>query len=195
MARIIPPRLKKGSPEAMAWAARMQAARRKKARIRQAGLRTEKRFFGPRGIFTKAGHPTQVPNPGEQWHEGAARTAGDYSARSKEPTERAFFKGMERAHRDSANAARRLKMNIGNSRTRKNPLAIFGVGNPPKKIHTGIAGVIYSRCMEIRAEKTKFKPGLYRHPFSRKAGVQILALDNGDLLVHSTAGINLWEPI
>jgi hypothetical protein len=141
-------------------------------------------------------------NPGAAWHEGMAQTAGAYGKRSREPLERAMFKGIEVAHKDSAGAARALKMNRERviprqrvRRTRRNPLAVFGVANPPKRISTGIAGVVYSRCLEIRAEKTKFKPGLYKHPFSRSAGVQILALDNGDLLVHSTRGVNLWEPV
>lgn len=59
-------------------------------------------------------------------------------------------------------------------------------------VSAGIAGVVYNRCVELRAEKTGYKPGLYRHPFSKKSRVQILALDNGDLLIHSQAGIKLW---
>lgn len=59
-------------------------------------------------------------------------------------------------------------------------------------ISAKIEGVVYNRCLEIRAEKTTHKPGYYRHPFSRRSGVQILALDNGDLLIHSTRGIALW---
>lgn len=145
-------------------------------------------------------HDPMPRNPGAAWHTGMARSAERYATESREPLEKAMFKGIEVAHRDSATAARRLQMNTPKLRTilprhRHNPLAVFGVGNPPKKITVGIAGVVYSRCLEIRAEKTKFKPGLYRHPFSRKAAVQILALDTGDLLVHSTRGLNLWEPI
>jgi hypothetical protein len=72
-----------------------------------------------------------------------------------------------------------------------NPITI--VGNPPRSIRANIAGVIYNRCLEIRAEKTgSWKPGLYRHPFARASKVQILALDNGDLLIHSAAGKKLW---
>ena len=172
--------------------------------------------------------PPSQSNPGEEWHKGMASVARRYYQQTKEPIERAMFKGVEVAHVDSGKAARRLKMNreqervIRPSRTirkhrtvrpgegrfpmsalysgkktrpRKNPLAVFGIGNPPRSVHATVEGVVYSRCLEIRAEKTKFKPGLYRHPFSRKAGVQILALDTGDLLVHSTRGVNLWEPI
>lgn len=76
----------------------------------------------------------------------------------------------------------------------RNPLAVFGFANPPQRINTGIAGVIYNICHEIKAEKTGVKKGLYRHPFSRKSGVQILALDNGDLLIHSTRKVRLWKP-
>lgn len=243
MSRFIPPHPKKGSAEAKAWGAWMQAARQKKVSIRGAGLRTEKQFFGPSGVFAKAGHrahlmhskkrPTEKmnlealsrltgksvaevmallkaggsvfssqrgngpsENPGQAWHEGMEHVAARYSRLAKEPLEKVLFKGIEVAHRDSATAARRLHMNRRPvRRTRKNPLAVFSVGNPPKRISTGIAGVVYSRCLEIRAEKTKFKPGLYRHPFARSSGVQILALDNGDLLVHSTRGVNLWEPM
>lgn len=122
-------RLVKGSPEARAWAARMRKARK----IRKAGRHAERKFFGPRGILTRA-------------------------------------------------------------KARKNPLAVFSLGNPPKRINAGIAGVVYNICHEIRAEKTGFKKGLYRHPFDRKSGVQILALDNGDLLVHSTRKVRLWKP-
>lgn len=145
----------------------------------------------------------QKKNPGEAWHRGMETTARRYSGAATEKLEKALFKGVEVAHHDSALVARKMGMNrtrerkipAPRRRTRKNPLAVFGLGNPPKKINACIAGVIYSRCLEIRAEKLKYKPGLYRHPFSRKSGVQVLALDNGDLLVHSTRGVNLWEPI
>jgi hypothetical protein len=192
----------KGSPAAKAWALRMLKARMAKASIRTAGRIVEKQFFGPKGIFAMAGHVKHLEkNPGARWHEGMAQAANTYGRRSREPLEKAMFKGIEVAHRDSAGAARALKMNrervipSRRRRTNHNPLAVFGVANPPKRISTGIAGIVYGRCLEIRAEKLKFKPGLYKHPFSRKAGVQILALDNGDLLVHSTRGVNLWEPV
>lgn len=86
---------------------------------------------------------------------------------------------------------------------KENPVAVFGVGNPGKRkkvqknppgtVSARVMGVIYHHCMEIRAEKTGWKPGFYRHPFKRRSGVQILALDNGDLLIHSTKGVKLWE--
>jgi len=139
-------------------------------------------------------------NPGKAWHEREASYAHDYVRESKDPDEKVFYAGVESAHRISASAAHKLKMNpkkerVIRPRHSKNPLAVFGVGNPPKRVSIGVAGVLYSRCLEIRAEKLKYKPGLYKHPFTRKAGVQILALDSGDLLVHSTAKVNLWKPV
>jgi hypothetical protein len=66
--------------------------------------------------------------------------------------------------------------------------------NPPRSVHANIEGIIYNRCIEIRAEKTGYKKGFYKHPFSRGSQVCIYALDNGDLLVHSKAGVKLWQP-
>jgi len=140
-------------------------------------------------------------NPGEAWHRGEASAAHRARRSTSDADESLFFSGVETAHTLSASAAKALKMNTRPERTlppariRKNPIGVFGIGNPPKSIRATVAGVVYSRCLEIRAEKTKFKPGLYRHPFARKSGVQILALDNGDLLIHSTRGVNLWGPV
>lgn len=139
-------------------------------------------------------------NPGESWHEREASYAHDYVRQSKDPDEKVFYAGVESAHRISASAAHKLKMNpkkerVIRPRHSKNPLAVFGFPNPPKSVNVSVAGVLYSRCLEIRAEKLKYKPGLYKHPFTRKAGVQILALDSGDLLVHSTRRVNLWKPV
>lgn len=78
---------------------------------------------------------------------------------------------------------------------KKNPLAVYSLGNPPKRVSAKIEGVIYNRCLEVRAEKTgSFEPGLYRHPFNPKSHVQVLAVDNGDILLHSTNGTKLWRP-
>lgn len=312
MARHIPPHPAKGSPEAKAWAAKMQAARkkkagaRKKACVRESGRKLEEEFFGPGGEVQRsfyaglqkerrehpekfiAGIPRQNSigrndwerekryieaerwkplgkknvmafsrttgslfqilqkearewrvlyrtfltagaspalslgtyksldlaliaanrqandwarkNPGEAWHKGMEQAAWKYGRESREPLERAMYKGVEVAHRDSATAARRLGMNPRKERTipprvRKNPLAVFGLGNPPKRINAGVMGIVYSRCHNIQAEKVHYEPGFYEHPFTKKAGVQILALDSGDLLVHSTRGVNLWEPV
>ena len=183
----IPRRIVKGSAEALAWGKKMRE-------IRRAGKKTERAFFGPRGVFAKAG---QKKNPGEAWHEGMEHVAARYGLDARTHEEKLLFKGVEVAHRDSKKAARRLKMNPRIPKTclmRKNPLAVFSLGNPPTRINTGIAGVVYNVCHEIRAEKTGYKKGLYRHPFSRKSGVQILALDNGDLLIHSTRKVRLWKP-
>lgn len=134
-----------------------------------------------------------------------------------------FFHGKEVAHTESELAASAMKMNplavftVGNPgrphgkfrscvkqvkkslkkyRRTGSPEAICGAAlneNPPDHISANIQGIIYHRCLEIRAEKTGWKPGLYRHPFSRRSGVQVLALDNGDILIHSAHGKRLWK--
>lgn len=79
-------------------------------------------------------------------------------------------------------------------RPNKNPLAIYGLGNPGSPVKARVAGVIYNRVHEVRAEKTGgFKPGLYRHPFTKRSKVCMLALDNGDILIHSQTGARLWK--
>jgi hypothetical protein len=76
---------------------------------------------------------------------------------------------------------------------KRNPITL--VGNPPKRITANVAGVLYNRCLEIRAEKTLGRhKGLWYHPFKRDSDVQILALDTGDLLIHSRSGKFLWRP-
>lgn len=54
------------------------------------------------------------PNPGAKWHDGAAQVAAYRGKQLREPIEKALYKGMEVAHRDSAQAARRLGMNPAN---------------------------------------------------------------------------------
>jgi len=80
----------------------------------------------------------------------------------------------------------------------KNPITVVGLANPqdnpPRSINANIEGIIYNRCIEIRAEKTGYKAGFYKHPFSKGSQVCIYALDNGDLLIHSKAGVKLWQP-
>jgi len=147
---------KKGSPEAFAWARRMQAARRK-------GVKR---------------------NPGAVYHEAEAvaeEATERRAARKGKVTQAAFHRGKAAAHRQSEAKARELHMN---------PIAVFG--NPGQRISAKVEGVIYNRCIEIRAEKTTHKPGYYRHPFNKKSRVEILALDNGALLIHSRAGERLW---
>jgi hypothetical protein len=243
-------RFAKGSREALAWGKKMRE-------LRRAGKKTEREFFGPRGVFAMAGHKEHLKrnpkkkqgmlilketlangqeviivqvaprrfhvgkdgefqggydtldeakqlvtffkslgkdNPGAEWHEGMEHVAARHSRDAQTKEEKILFKGVEIAHKDSKQAARRMRMNHVSRPLRKNPLAVFGFANPPARISTGIAGVVYNICHEIRAEKTGVKKGLYRHPFSRKSGVQILALDNGDLLIHSSQGKRLWKP-
>jgi len=68
------------------------------------------------------------------------------------------------------------------------------LSNPLRSVSANIEGIIYNRCIEIRAEKTGYKAGFYKHPFSKGSKVCIYGLDNGDLLVHSKAGVKLWQP-
>lgn len=82
---------------------------------------------------------------------------------------------------------------VPGERPKKNPITV--VGNPPTRINTAIAGVLYNRCCEIRAEKTSKTnlAGLYYHPFLERSKVMVLALDNGDILIHSQVGEKLWK--
>jgi len=79
-----------------------------------------------------------------------------------------------------------------------NPITVVGLANPQdnpsRSVHANIEGIIYNRCIEIRAEKTGYKKGFYKHPFSHGSQVCIYGLDNGDLLIHSKAGVKLWQP-
>jgi len=127
-------------------------------------------------------------NPGEAWHAGKMEEAERSERAVKKPSLKDFYHGKATAHFESALAERAAK------RTRKNPIAVFGLGNPPKEIHANVEGIVYKRCLEVKAEKTgKWQRGLWKHPFSRKSQVCILALDNGDLLLHSIAGVKLWK--
>ena len=87
----------------------------------------------------------------------------------------------------------------GQDKTFKRPPGIYGSTrlkpNPPARINTTVAGVLYNRCVEIRAEKTAAGKlnGLYYHPFLERSKVCVLALDNGDILIHSQAGKKLWK--
>lgn len=127
-------------------------------------------------------------NPGEAWHMGKMEEAEYSEKHVKKPSLKDFYHGKATAHFESALTERAGK------RTRKNPLAVFGLGNPPKEIHAKIEGIIYRRCLEVKAEKTgAWQKGLWKHPFSKKSQVSILALDNGDLLLHSAVGVKLWK--
>ena len=123
-------------------------------------------------------------NPGAAYHEAEAvseEVTERRAAKKGKVTQAAFHRGKAAAHRQSEAKARELKMN---------PIAVFG--NPGQRVSAKVEGVVYNRCIEIRAEKTSHKPGLYRHPFAKKSRVCILALDNGSLLIHSMAGERLW---
>lgn len=76
---------------------------------------------------------------------------------------------------------------------RENPITV--IGNPPDEVRANVAGVMYNRVHEVQAEKTgahKHK-GFWYHPFKGKSDVQMLALDSGDILLHSKAGKKLWK--
>lgn len=77
------------------------------------------------------------------------------------------------------------------NRTGKPVKVILDKENPPKEICSAVEGTIYNRVKEVRAEKTVFKKGLYKHPF--KKGVKMLGLENGDIVLHSTTGKPLWS--
>lgn len=163
-------RPKKGSPEAYRWAEKM---RKHRERIRAAGKRTERAFFGKGG-------PLEVKNPSQGWHEEAARIAEKYSKQAASAIEKTLYKGMQVAHEDSARAAKAFKTK---DRVKKNPLAIY---NPPD-----IAGIIYKNAIEIRAEKMGGNlKGFYKHTFG--PNVQILGLTNGDVLIRHKHGKRLW---
>lgn len=67
--------------------------------------------------------------------------------------------------------------------------------NPPKRITANVEGVVYDDVHEVFAEKTGAHDlqGTYRHPFNRGSKVKMLALDNGGLLLQSSAGKKLWR--
>lgn len=127
-------------------------------------------------------------NPGEAWHAGKMEEAEQSEKRVKKASLKDFYHGKSIAHFESALEER------ARSKTQKNPLAVFTLGNPPKSINATIAGIIYKRCLQVRAEKLgKFQSGLWKHDFDKASEVHVLALDNGDILLHSVRGIRLWE--
>lgn len=127
-------------------------------------------------------------NPGESWHAGKMEEAERSERNVKKSSLKDFYHGKAIAHFESALEER------ARTKTRKNPLAVFGLGNPPNHVSAKVAGIIYRRCVEVKAEKLgKFQKGFWRHPFDASSQVHVLALDNGDILLHSVAGIRLWE--
>jgi len=125
-------------------------------------------------------------NPGAHWHEESARVAGRYRKDAPTNTERLMYAGMEIAHKDSAQAAKKLGMNPKKrQRVKKNPIAIY---NPPT---AKVAGTIYNNAIEIKAQKTGGPlKGHYKHVFG--PNVKIMGLDNGDVLLHHAKGKRLW---
>ena len=187
MSRYIPEHPKKGTAEAYAWAEKMRAAREKKKRlrqqIRQAGLATEQEFFGPGGPLAPKALKKRKLNPGATWHQGEEDVAYRYKKDAKDALEKAFFAGVEAAHKTSGSAARKMGMNP-KTRTKRNPIAVF---NPPK-----VAGTIYNNAIEIKAQKTGGPlKGHYKHIFDSKK-VKILGLTDGTVLLQHTEGKPLW---
>ena len=187
MSRYIPEHPEKGTAEAYAWAEKMRAAREKKKRlrheIRQAGLATEQEFFGPGGPLAPKALKKRKLNPGAKWHQGEEDVAYRYKKDAKDALEKAFFAGVEAAHKTSGSAARKMGMNP-KPRTKRNPIAVF---NPPK-----VAGTIYNNAIEIKAQKTGGPlKGHYKHIFDSKK-VKILGLTDGTVLLQHTEGKPLW---
>ncbi len=188
MSKYIPEHPKKGSAEAYAWAEKMRAAREKKTRlkhqIRQAGMATEREFFGPGGPLAPKALKKRKLNPGAKWHQGEEDVAYRYKKEAQDQLEKAFFAGVEAAHKTSGSAARKMGMNPKRKRVRKNPIAVF---NPPK-----VAGAIYNNAIEIKAQKTGGPlKGHYKHIFDSKK-VKILGLTDGTVLLQHTEGKPLW---
>lgn len=187
MSRYIPEHPKKGTAEAYAWAEKMRSAREKKKRlrhqIRQSGLATEQEFFGPGGPLAPKALKKRKLNPGAKWHQGEEDVAYRYKKDAKDALEKAFFAGVEAAHKTSGSAARKMGMNP-KPRTKRNPIAVF---NPPK-----VAGTIYNNAIEIKAQKTGGPlKGHYKHIFDSKK-VKILGLTDGTVLLQHTEGKPLW---
>ncbi len=174
--------LVKGSPQALAWAKKM-----KKARIRASGLRAEKQFFGPGGEFEDEAAAKRRTNPG--------RPHGTFTRCVKKV--RQSMKEHCRTGSPKKICGAAIARKTGLVTQHKNPIILNSTPrrNPPRDVHANVAGILYHRCLEIRAEKTSAKglKGLYYHPFLERSQVCILALDNGDLLIHSKIGEALWK--
>ena len=128
-------------------------------------------------------------NPSEKWHAGKMEEAEASEKAVKKASLKDFYHGKAIAHFESA-----LEERAAKKRARPNPIGIFGMGNPPKGMLIKIEGVIYNRCVEVRAEKTgPWEKGLWKHPFAKSSQVRVLGLDNGDILLHSATGVRLWK--
>jgi hypothetical protein len=233
MARFIPPHPKKGSPEAMEWARRMAAARAKKGRqIRKRGKQAERKFFGKGG-------PLEIRHNLDVKCAWCKKTLGRKPPYQDRSVSHGICAACERVQRAEIAAMKNPKRKY--PPVRRNPLAVFGIGNPakyniactangctflrrglskkeanfhgsnhanvfkhsvavnlvesikknpPRTVCLSVAGTVYNKVKEIRAEKTVFRKGLYKHPF--KGGVKLFALEDGSLLVKSTTGKKLW---
>lgn len=101
-----------------------------------------------------------------------------------------------RRHGKFRSCVKKVRRSLRKYRRPGDPKAICGAAlNPPRSVRARVAGVVYNDVHEVRAEKTAHPrlKGRYKHPFKRASGVKLLALDNGDLLLHSTRGKPLWE--
>jgi len=89
-------------------------------------------------------------------------------------------------HQKAGAAAKRAAL------ARENPIAVLGISGNPRR-PARVAGVLYNQTVQVRARKTTYRRGSYYHDFDPKSAVKVLALDNGDVLLHSTKGLPLWE--
>ena len=209
----------------------------KKHAIRAAGLKTEKKFFGPRGVFAKAGHTKHLKR-----HNAPPMTWGGLlSYLQQEGFERGTNKKVPVFYRrvgslfqiiqleahawrvlyrtfltaqadpalslgtytdlDRALIAANRQANDWIGKRKRNPITVVGNPgrrmrrNPPPSIEADVEGVMYNRVLEVQAEKTgeTEHKGLWYHPFGKRSKVQMLALDTGDILLHSKAGKKLWR--
>lgn len=140
------------------------------------------------GHMNMYGHSVAIveKNPGAKWHQGEEDVAYRYKKDAKDQLEKAFFAGVEAAHKTSGSAARKMGMNPlrKSKKVKRNPIAVF---NPPK-----VAGTIYNNAIEIKAQKTGGPlKGHYKHIFDSKK-VKILGLTDGTVLLQHTEGKPLW---
>jgi len=162
------------------------------------------------GHMNMYGHSVAIveKNPGAKWHQGEEDVAYRYKKDAKDQLEKAFFAGVEAAHKTSGSAARKMGMNPSNpithaqalayakqlvkheqetakkKRVKRNPIAVFNTSK--------VAGTIYNNAIEIKAQKTGGPlKGHYKHIFDSKK-VKILGLTDGTVLLQHTEGKPLW---
>ena len=158
---------KKGSPEAKAWAKKMQAARKRKRGLKK--------------------------NPGATWHRRQGDTAKRLAHQmgAKGPV-KAWWSGYSDAHFDSASAAQRLGMNRPKKkrkrrRVKQNPLAIYNRPNPPGKL-------LYKGWIEIRGLRVhgKYAGKYFKHTFKGRAKVEMRGMPDKSVIIRSMTGVPLW---